>query len=192
MKVRTTEILAALGLLTYLSLVVERMEFSLLPSMRFGTLLHLAAPFVIAGDKSATLPRKTKILLILKEIRLPSEILPIVGIRALRLIMILVHGTPLCLEEEQEEVHVLGQVLDQSHLEIVVAMGEGAVVAIVALVGVVAEVEAELSFVLLLVIEPLGPVMGTVASIVLRTSVGFLVFAEFGGEIVVVATLILE
>ena len=72
--------------------------------------------------------------------RLPPEVLPVVSVRTLRLIMILVDGTPLCLEKEQVKVDIPRHVLDQPHLQIVKAVGEGTKFSILALVGICSKV----------------------------------------------------
>ncbi len=154
------------------------MELSFLPAVTHCTVLHLVAPFIITGNKSSTFPLYAHFLTVGKHRRIPPEVLPVMGIRALGLVVLLVNGAPFCLKKEHVEVPVFRQVFNEPHFQIVVAVGERTVFTVLTFVSVLSEIKAELSFVFLDVVKSLGAVVRAVAVIVFRASVAFLVLAE--------------
>lgn len=75
--------------------------------MRVGTLFKSLAPFLIASNKSPTLPVFTKFCVVSEQIGFSPEILKIVRIDALSFIMVVIEGAPFCLKIEYEEIIIL-------------------------------------------------------------------------------------
>ena len=99
--------------------------------MRVGTARLVRAPFDILGDECSWLPVIAYLVaLIFVDVRFSSKILPIVRINTLGFVMLLIEGTPLCLEVEHVEVTVLLHLMDQSSFKVLGAMSERAVVTI--------------------------------------------------------------
>jgi len=83
------------------------------------------------------------------QVRLPSVILPVVGVDAEGLVVLgEVERTPDCFEVEHVEILVVLVVMDQLDDDVVLAVGEGAERSVLALFEVVGIEGAELGFVL--------------------------------------------
>ena len=106
MIVWTLKAFEAFLLLTWHRLICQGMELLLLPAMTVLALVEPLAALLIAGDKGATLPVLTEFNLVVKQVRSPPEVLEIVCVDTLGLVMLMVEGTPLCLEVEHVEVEV--------------------------------------------------------------------------------------
>jgi hypothetical protein len=86
-------------------------------------------------------------------------------------VVFLIKRTPLCLEVEDVEISILGHQMDKSCLQVTHTMGEGAIFTIVTLVNVLPEMSAELSLILLHMVQPFHPVVSIWAIILKRTSI---------------------
>lgn len=105
-----------------------------LPAMAAFAACLLWAPFMILRNEGTWLPVITDLVCIVVEnIWLPSEVLPIVRIDALCFVVLLVEGAPFGFEIKHVKVGVLGHLVYQPRLELLGAMGEGAIVAVFAL-----------------------------------------------------------
>ena len=76
------------------------------------TIFKFFAPLFITSDEGATLPFIADVSLIPEQIWFTPVILEVMRINALGLIMVVVLGTPLCLEIEDVEFEILILVLD--------------------------------------------------------------------------------
>ena len=97
---------ALVTLLTRLGLVYEWMEELLFPAMAHLAVLEAFAALFVTSDEGAALPILTQIYLVGEQVRAAPEVLEVVGVHALRLVVLLVEGTPLGLEIEHVEVKV--------------------------------------------------------------------------------------
>ena len=130
---------------------------------------------------------------------------------ALRFVVLLVEGTPLSLEVEHKEVEVqlarrllalvLGfgggerrgyDLVDKPHFYVFDGVRKAAELTVLALACLVWVEVAELRLVFLAVVQTFDPVVGSLASLSFRTSVGLGEFAKFGRVKAVVAPLVLE
>lgn len=115
-------------------LVERRMVLLFLPSMATFAARLLRTPFMILCNESARLPILADLVsTIVENIRFPSKVLPVVSIHALRFVVLLIEGTPLCLEVEHVEVGILGHLVDQPCLQLLSTMRKRAIVTVFAL-----------------------------------------------------------
>ena len=129
--------IAVTHVLAWLSFVEHGMVLLFLPSMAALATRLIGTPFVILGNESARLPVLAYLPgVIVVDVGLPPEVLPIMRIHALSLIVLLVEGAPLSLEVEHVEVCVLDHLVDEARLQLLGAVGEGAVVSIITFVQV--------------------------------------------------------
>jgi hypothetical protein len=137
------------------------------------------AAFFIVADEGLSLPvlaRRESI--VFEYLRLSPEVLPVVGIVALSLIVLLVEGTPLSFEVEHVEVEVLVHEVNDPRLDVSLGVSKGAVLSIVALRDEVGELGAVLCLVLFYVVQPFNPVVRELARILKLTSVSFSIVAH--------------
>mmetsp|Transcript_13602 Transcript_13602/g.21276 ORF Transcript_13602/g.21276 Transcript_13602/m.21276 type:complete len:391 (-) Transcript_13602:2271-3443(-) len=123
----------------------------------------------VLRDERAALPVGTLgVTGVMEDVGLAPEVLPVVSVDALGsvVVVVLVEGAPLGLEEEQVEVPVFFHVMDQPGLQLFGRVGERAVVAVVALAQVLRIPGAVLRFVLLGVVDALHSVVGQQAAFV--------------------------
>lgn len=91
----------------------------LFPSVTVLTTCLIRAALDVLGDECSRLPVGASLLaLILEDVRLSSEILPIMSVNTLCLVMFFVEWAPLRLEIEHIEIGVLFHLMDQSRFEI--------------------------------------------------------------------------
>ena len=116
---RTLVDLSALYLWAWSCLIIERVVLLLLPTMRSETSGLQNAPFFVLTNEGARLPILTKFMsIVVKDVRLSSEVLPVVSVVALSLIVLLVERTPLCLEIELVVVGILLHSVNYASLQI--------------------------------------------------------------------------
>ena len=132
-------------------LVDHGVENLLLPAVVLAAVaLELAALLVLA-DEVAGLPRLAHLEgIVLEEVGLAAEVLPVVRVDALRLVVLGVVGAPLRLEVEHVELLVARHLVDQRRLDVLVAVREGAELLVLALLQ---RLRAELGLVLLDVVQ---------------------------------------
>ena len=132
-------------------LVDHGVENLLLPAVVLAAVaLELAALLVLA-DEVAGLPRLAHLEgIVLEEVGLAAEALPVVRVDALRLVVLGVVGAPLRLEVEHVELLVARHLVDQRRLDVLVAVREGAELLVLALLQ---RLRAELGLVLLDVVQ---------------------------------------
>lgn len=108
----------ALALLAGEHLVHERVVDLLFPAVRARTEGLQRTTLVVVADESATLPVLTQLLwVVVKEVRLAAEVLPVVGVNALRLVVLSrQERAPLRLEVEHEELGRFRVLVHQSCL----------------------------------------------------------------------------
>lgn len=171
MEVRAFEALEALLFLAGLRFVHERVELLLLPAVAELALLESLAAFFVARDESARLPVLTELRFVPEEVWFTPEVLEVMCVNALCLVMLVVEGTPLGLEEEHVELVVLvarQQMVDQSHFDVLHRVRKGTIVSVLALLDLAWEAVAELRFVFVFVVEALHSVMCSAAFVLLR------------------------
>ena len=106
---------SAFFVLTWLSFIDHWVELLFFPSMGEQASSLEYAPLGIFTDESASFPIDTKlIVIVVKEIRLPSKILPIVSIVTLSLIVLLIERAPLSLEVKHIVIAIFSHLVDQS------------------------------------------------------------------------------
>ena len=126
-----------------------------LPAVTLITVLEVRAAFALTRDEGQRLPRAAHLRAVAEEVGPAAEILPVVGVDAVSFIMRgAIVRAPLGLKVVNVEGLVSGQLLDQSCLQIVVAVGERAKVSILTrnLRLRLAEVHTVLSFIFLRVV----------------------------------------
>jgi hypothetical protein len=115
-----------------------------------------------------------------------------VGVDTLGFVVVLVHRAPLGLEQKQVEVDRVGDVGDQADFYVVNVVGEGAEISVLAPFYLVRVLETKFSFVFLLMIQALDPVVRPLAGLFVLTPVGLGELAQFRCKKVVIATLVFE
>lgn len=107
------------------SFIERRMVLLLFPAVALRTVAHLLASLVILCDENVRPPAAASdVAVVLEELRVPAKVLVVVGVGALGFVVLLVEGTPLGLVVKHEEIGVSFHVMDQSHLQLLVAVGE--------------------------------------------------------------------
>lgn len=149
--------------------------------------------FFVARDERAALPVLTQGHLVGEQIWSAAEILEIMSVYTLRFVMFLVEWAPLSLEVKHVEVEIwlaativvmqsfvwiCNHLVDQTHLDIFNRVSETAKVAVLTLADLVRVEVAELSLVLVTVVESFHPIVSSFATIVLWTSISLSEFAE--------------
>ena len=101
-------------------LVDERVKLLLLPAMAVGADLEKLAALLVASDKGAALPMLAQVDFVGEEVRSAAEVLEVVGVNALRLVVLVVEGTPLSFEKVDVEVEVGfgGEAVHQPHFDV--------------------------------------------------------------------------
>jgi hypothetical protein len=83
------------------------------------------ASFVVFGDECTWLPIVTSfVALIIENIGLSPEVLPVMSINTLSFVMLLVEWTPLSLEVKHIKIYVFFHLMDQSCFELFSTMRE--------------------------------------------------------------------
>jgi hypothetical protein len=174
-------LLVILTLLVFalLRLVYQGVILLFLPPMTLQASSLELAPFLILADESACLPVGAQLWWsVVKQIRLPSEVLPIVRVVTQCLVVVIVEGTPFCFEIKHEEVSIFAHYMDQPALNVAHRMSKRTVLPIVALVQHMREVSAELSLVLLNVVQSFHSIMSQSALVLVRTNICFCFFTQ--------------
>ena len=78
----------------------------LLPAMTMNSVLHVVATFRIFGDVPGRPPIIALASVVLEQVRLPSEVLPVVGVHTISLVVILAERAPFGLEKEHIEIGI--------------------------------------------------------------------------------------
>ena len=106
-------------LLTGLGLIEERVELLFFPAVAFIAVVKQLTALLVARDEGATLPVWAQPYLVVKKVRPPTEVLVVVGVKALGLVVLLVKGAPLRFEEKYVEVWVAPvQQVQESYLDV--------------------------------------------------------------------------
>lgn len=177
---------ALAGVGTLQSLVGEGVELLLLPSVVAGALTLARAPLMVVANEFSLFPGVALLRGVVGEQVWPSaEVLPVVGVDAVRFVVFFVVDAPLCFEVEHVEVVVAVHFVQQWRLDVFVGVREGAVV----VVGALLRARTELGFVVLIVVQELHLVVSVRTLLILTASLGAdLRRVRMGGE---AATLIL-
>ncbi len=127
-------LLASVPVQALLQFEIVRVKLLLLPSMTVrASILQVAAIF-IRGDKVLGVPILAHLHLVAKDRRLPSVVLPVVGIDAdVSFMVVLSVGTPDCFKVKDVKIHVRLKFLYQLYREISFVMSERAKLPIFAL-----------------------------------------------------------
>ena len=152
----------------------------LLPAVSSGAECLQRTTLVVVADESSTLPVLTELLwVIVKEVRLAPEVLPVMRILALSLVVLNGQvGAPLRLEVVHVEVVVLGVLVDQASFQVLLCVGERADLTVGAVLGVT---RAERRLVLLHMIESFSITVRHVALIATLAGLALVILAEVGG-----------
>jgi hypothetical protein len=105
-KVRAVLLLALSILLAWVDFVVFWMVLLLLPAVAVLTSVFVLAAVRIGPDEVFYLPVGAKLLAVVVDVRLATEVLPVVSIYATFFVVILTPGAPDCLEVEHVKVSV--------------------------------------------------------------------------------------
>ena len=104
-KVGTVRLLARLSLSTGMHLIVHRVILLFLPSMRESASVFIFTPVWVGLDEMLGLPLRALLSIIVKDMRLSSEILPVVGVDTdVSSMWCITIRTPYCLEVKHVEV----------------------------------------------------------------------------------------
>lgn len=132
--VAAIEALPALLLFALDCLIDQRVKHLFLPAMAFGAIGLQRAPFLVVPDKGAGLPPLAQLLwIVVKEMGLSPEVLPVVRVDALRFVVLTREGAPLRLEVKQVELAVARHLVYQRRLDVVLEVRKAAVVLVLAL-----------------------------------------------------------
>ena len=130
----------------------------LFPAVGLGAVALEGAAVFVAADEVASLPLVAEFEWgVAKEVGFAAEVLPVVGVEALGFVVLVGEGAPFGFEVKHEELFILGHLVDQRGLDVVLGVGERAVVFVLA--AAVGEA-AEFELVALLVVEVLYFVVG--------------------------------
>lgn len=125
MVVPALHTLRTLALLALVYLVVEGVVDLLLPAMAPGAVGLQRTTFMILTDEGACLPVLAELSgVVIEQVGLAAEVMPVVGIDALSLVVGLDEWTPLGLEVVHEETGVACHLMDQPSLDVVVGVRE--------------------------------------------------------------------
>ena len=163
-----------------LSFVEEWMVLLLFPPVAIGATSLQRAPLVILSDESTRLPVGAGFSRIVENVRLSSEVLPIVRVDTLGLVVLLIEGTPLSLEVEHPEVCVTFHGVNHSRAQALCRVGKGAVVAVLTLGDVLGVPRAVLGLVLFGMVDGLNAVVAQWALVALRTVLAVLIVTQIG------------
>lgn len=152
--------LALIDLSARMHLVVQWVVLLFLPAMRELTPVLMLAPICICLNEVLRLPLRTLLLLILKDMRLSSEVLPVMSVdTGIPGVVCIAVRAPNSLEVEHVEVRIHLEFAQQIHCHLLLSMSECTHVSIVTRLNLVRIRGAELDFVLLWMIELLDSVV---------------------------------
>ena len=147
-------------------LVVERMVLLLLPPVGELAAVLVSAPVSISLDKAFGFPLGTLLFVILEDMRLSSEVLPVMGVdTGVPRVTGITVRTPHRLEMEDVEVSIFIELVQLIHRQLILRVSKCTHVPVVAWFHFVWVSLAKLDLILLGVVELFDPVMG------LRTAV---------------------
>ena len=105
MKVRTVRLLARFSLSASVHLVVHRVILLFFPTVRESASILVFTPVRIGLYEMLGLPQRALFSIVFKDMRLPSEILPVVGVHTdISCMRSITVRTPYCLEVEHVEI----------------------------------------------------------------------------------------
>ena len=123
-----------LGIRAALGLVHKWMEHLFFPTVVASTVTLERTSILVLANEVSSLPLFADLIrIVVEELGLAAEVLPVMRINALGLVVLLIVWTPLRLEEVHVEVHVTGHLVDQRRLNIYVRVREGTVLSVLAL-----------------------------------------------------------
>ncbi len=107
MIIRTVRFFTTISMQALFYFKVVWMKFLLLPSMTIRTFVFIVTAIFIRGYEAFCVPILAHILLVIKNVRLSSVILPIMCIDAnISFMIIFSIRTPYCLKMKQVKIHV--------------------------------------------------------------------------------------
>lgn len=129
-------------------LIVLRMVLQFLPAMALLTCHVIVALSLVFRNEIIGIPLGARDMFIHVDIWLTAIVLPVVRINTVAPIMLqIVERTPKGLVMEDEEVHVSFVVVNQFHAYLVLSVGKGTIVAVLAILTVVRIMRTKFSFV---------------------------------------------
>lgn len=155
--------LAWTSIWTFMGLIIVRVVVLLLPSMRMLTLFLQWTSLKVVTDERTWFPVRTEVTIVLKQMRLPPEILPIMCVHTLCLIVFMCEGTPFCFELIQVESLILLPGMNNVDLDLISRVSEWTELLILTVMQIMGEVGAELGFILMGMVEPLHVIMTEMA-----------------------------
>ena len=116
----TRHVLAALSFVAWLGLVDKRVVHLLFPAVTQSTEGLHWTPFAIVPDESADFPIRADLAwIIVEEMGLAAEVLPVVGVFTLRFVVHLaLEWAPLCLKVVHVEVSIALILVNQASLQV--------------------------------------------------------------------------
>jgi len=195
---RTYEFFGAFFIVrTWLHFKDQGMVIQFFPSMALITVNLLRTSFTIIVKENVSLPVFTYLRCVIVNVRHPSEILPIMSIRALFFIMFdLVVGTGNCFEIKNIEISIPHHIMQEIYLNLFFIMGKWTEIAITAFREMGRVIFAKFGLVILPLIELLHLVMCHEAFISARALVvlldirTYLIWIEISGSFSVLLVVI--
>lgn len=136
------------------------MVFLFFPSMASLARSLFETSFFIFSNKSLGLPIVARLKnIVVVQLWLATEILPIVSVVALSFVVLFVKRTPLGLEIEHVKIFIFLHKVYDSRFDISNGVSKGTKLAILTLAQLLGELSAKLSFVLFKMVESFHPVM---------------------------------
>lgn len=166
-------------------LVALRVVLDLFPAVTHVALFPIGTPVLVIHEELVAFPVHALFLLVVLLFRFPPEVLPVVAVLTLAPVMLeLVEGAEDGLEVEHVEVRVLFHGVDERHGDLLDAVGEGTVDAVVTGLHSARELLAELAFVFVRPVQHFHVVVGVGALVSVGTGLSFgtaQVGTHFGG-----------
>jgi len=179
MEVRTVHVSTAFLFRALLQLIVKWVVIVFLPPVTILTRSLKHATFFVLANESACLPICTQHqCIIIEQIGLSPEVLPVVSVVTLGLIVLLVERAPLSLEVEHIEVGIFLHKVNDPCLNVPHRVCKGAVFAVLTVVEVLWEFGAKLGLVFFNVVQPLNPIVSKLASFLKCTLFSLCVLAK--------------
>ena len=148
------KIFGTLGFKTWLSLILEWMEFLFFPTVRHRTSSLKLAPLFIFSYKGTCLPARTNVpWIIFKYLRLSSEVLPVMSVLTHSLVVLLIIRAPFSLEVIQIEVRIFVHLMNKTSLDLPRRMSEWAELSIFTSIKVLGVSGTETGLVFLYMVE---------------------------------------
>ena len=133
---------------------------------------------MVLGNKSPRLPVRAYILAVIREnIRLSSEILPVVSIDTLSLIVLFVEWTPLCFEVKHVKVGILFHLMNKPCFKLFGIVSEGTIVTILAFTKILRILGAVFRLILFWMINTFDSIVRRLAAVPIDTIFSLLMFA---------------